>query len=95
MTKHVGPDKRTQHNPRLAHAIMAVGSGCAGIMPSHENGRAKNAARDNNVMGFHSRIPDTILPLFLAHAMSWFPSHKDGFVSLQPTTPPSPMMPSS
>eukprot|EP01050_Picozoa_sp_SAG11_P005743 SAG11_NODE_416_length_9669_cov_7.135528_6_plen_52_part_00 len=25
-----------------------------GIMPSHEDGRAKNAARDNNVMGFHS-----------------------------------------
>jgi hypothetical protein len=40
------------------------------ILPSHEDGRAKNAGRDNNVLGFHSRIPDTFLPLLIGHAMT-------------------------
>jgi hypothetical protein len=50
-----------------------------GIMPSFDDGRARNAARDNNVMGFHSRIPDTFLPVILGHAIMWFPDHRDGF----------------
>eukprot|EP01048_Picozoa_sp_COSAG05_P018008 COSAG05_NODE_2560_length_2902_cov_2.007135_3_plen_264_part_00 len=57
-----------------------------GILPSYDDGRAKNAGRDNNVLGFHSRIPNTILPLLIGHAMTWFhghtqqAAHRKGFI---------------
>jgi hypothetical protein len=58
-----------------------------GILPSDDDGKAKNAGRDNNVLGFHSRIPNTVLPLFLGHAMTWFhanniaEAHRQGFIT--------------